>query len=241
MDKGYNCANVILYIYDAWERTYPHFKRPFMSRSWKGIIEHYIKEAENEYDWKLAKRLSEILDNAAGSKKEKEEHYRLQFFNIMSEEGLDTTIMEMDMCIDHWGWIKTLDLIISLAEKDSVKTEERISSPETVNGESAETIPVCTPCTECKELKHESEPLDTPTANPREKAKKTRKRIRYIEIQKLSLDGVFIESFRSIAEAAKSGNYNHASISKCISGTYKTAEGFRWVGIADQGSMIEAA
>lgn len=246
MDKGYDCADIILFIYDAWERTYPHFERPFMSRSWKGIIEHYIKEAENEYDWELAKKLSGILDNATGSKNEKEGYYRSRFFNIMSEEGIDTTLMEMDMCIDYWGWIKTLDLIISLADKESVnhggmKTEERISCPKIVKGTSTEIPPVETIGIEREELKHVSVPIETPIAIMAEKEKKTRRRMKYIEIHKLTLDGVFIESFRSIAEAAKSGNYNHASISKCVSGIYKTAEGFRWVGITDKTNEIKDA
>ena len=246
MDKGYDCADIILFIYDAWERTYPHFERPFMSRSWKGIIEHYIKEAENEYDWKLAKRLSEILDNSTGSKNEKEGYYRSRFFNIRSEEGIDTTIIEMDMCIDHCGWIKTLDLIISLSEKESVKhgtveTEERIYSSEVDKRKSAEEPIIKTTSTESRDLKRVSSTTDAPIAITGEKKKKTRRRIKYIEIHKLTLDGVFIESFRSIGEAAKSGNYNHASISKCVSGIYKTAEGFRWVGITDKTNEIKDA
>ena len=73
------------------------------------------------------------------------------------------------------------------------------------------------------------------------KVKKTRTRVKYIEIQQYSLDGALIGRFKNITEASKSGNYNHASISKCVAGKYKTAEGFRWVGLTEPGSDISDA
>lgn len=238
LDKGYAPTDVLCFLYEAWRETYPNFERPFSSRSWESVIKHSIKEAENEYDWELAKKLSEILANAVDSKKEKEEYYRTQFFALMSKEGIDTTFMEMDMYIDLWGWTRTLDLIIYLADKDEAK------SVETETGKVVSAAEITTPTTAATIEKAVIKEKKIATASFAEttvdsKMKKFRNRVKYLEIQQLSKEGEIINTFKNIAEAAKSGNFNHASISKCLRGEYKTAEGYKWVGIKEDSETGE--
>lgn len=45
---------------------------------------------------------------------------------------------------------------------------------------------------------------------------------------KMSIDGVFIESYNSVNEAGASNNIHPSSISNCLRGRDKTAAGFRW-------------
>lgn len=76
------------------------------------------------------------------------------------------------------------------------------------------------------------------------KLKKSRNKYKWVEIQQLTIDGKYLRSWDSISEASKTLNLNHASISKCVNGHYKTAEGFKWVGIpsdTDEAPMAAAA
>lgn len=49
-----------------------------------------------------------------------------------------------------------------------------------------------------------------------------------IKIQQCTLDGVFVKEFDSVSEAAKQTSTNRSSISSCISGKLKSANGFLW-------------
>lgn len=226
-DNGFDCADVLCFIYEAWEKTYPAFVRNFNGRKWDTIFNHYLKEAETAYDWELAKRYKSTLESVSSQGKAREEELKTKFFNLISEMGLDPVLMEMDMSIDLWGWMRTLDLVLSLAEKED-KSVEEISTVEKKD----DTATIDTSATG---VGHVEEMVE------KEKVKKTRTRVKYIEIQQYSLDGALIGRFKNISEASKSGNYNHASISKCVAGKYKTAEGFRWVGLTESGSDITDA
>lgn len=238
MTNGFDCADVITYIYNLWHKVYPKFVSRYNSKDWVKIYKHYIKEAEEQCDWEHAHQLKGILSSVKDLRGETmQKALRTQFFNLIAEIGVDHTLVEMDMTLDLWGWIKTISLIIHLADKDATGIVE---TP-VIKGVGVDTC--------ITEPVSEEEKVTIPTMGsgvvPPTKVKKTRKRVKYLEIQQLSLTGEHINTFKNIAEAAKSGNFNHASISKCVSGTYKSAEGFKWVGVikgeADTDHALEAA
>lgn len=220
-DGGYDYAEVLNCIYDMWMKTYPDFISRLRTMKWDNIFKHYIKEAEAEYDWSLAGQLTEAAAGVTSKGAAREEQLRTAFFNIMAENGIDTELMEKDMAIDLWGWIRTLDHIVYLADMNSAKGKK---ATVTIDNKVEETA-----------LVSAIEEKNSPTHSVTEKKiKKSRTRIKYAEIQQLSLDGEYMRSWRNISEAAKELGLNHASISKCISGVYKSAEGFRWVGIKEE-------
>lgn len=97
----------------------------------------------------------------------------------------------------------------------------------------ADVVPHC-------EIEHKPIVLE----QPKQQMKKTRKRIKWDGIQQCTVEGTPIRRWNSIGEASKTLNLNHASISKCVNGHYKTAEGFIWVGIpldSDEAPMAAAA
>lgn len=49
-----------------------------------------------------------------------------------------------------------------------------------------------------------------------------------VAVNKLSKDGIFIERFESVKEAAKSAGVKGPNISMCLSGKSKTSGGFKW-------------
>lgn len=63
---------------------------------------------------------------------------------------------------------------------------------------------------------------------------KSRTRIRYREIQQLSMDGKLIRTWKNISEICKANpNYKHSSISKCVGGSYKSAHNHIWKGVRE--------
>lgn len=221
IDHGYDCADVLNYIYSLWMDTCPDMSSGLNSKKWNSIFKNYIKEALAEYDWEMAKVLKDAMASVHSKGKEREEELRTKFFSIIEGMGLDPDLMEKDMSIDLWGWIKTIDLIISQTYKDSDVESDVIPVSEVVGVELVERVAEPTIVESCGDMGVEA------------KVKKTRKRVKYVEILQYTLDGELKGRWRSITEAAKSGHFNHASISKCVSGHYKTAEGFRWVGVRE--------
>ena len=201
-DNNFDYKDVITYIYNLWMGTHSGFTSRYNNLNWDNVFKHYIKEAEHNYDWAFAKQLSDIVGSISskGTKRNSELHNL--FFNFIKEQGLDEEILKMDMTLDIWGWMKTIDLLLSKAVDVS---KDDISKTPT---------------------------KERPAANAVEsKLKMTRKRHQYVEIKQYTTDKTFIKSWKSIGEAAKELNLNHASISKCLSGTYKTTGGFIWEGI----------
>lgn len=247
--NGYDCADVIPYIYNLWLKVYPAFVSRYNSKDWVKIYEHYIKEAEEKCDWEYAHQLKEILINEKDLNlrgEAKQNELRTQFFNLVSKNGLDPKLMEMDMTIDCWGWIKTISLIAHLAKKGDAGCIDVPAIAECkeviVPATSLEEVNMSVTITpESDEDKGTIEPPSVPEVVAT-KIKQTRKRDKYLEIQQFSKEGELINTFKNIAEASKSGNFNHASISKCVSGKYKMAEGYKWVGVKEQNSdMANAA
>ena len=235
-DNNLDYADVINFIYEMWSSTYPNFISRFETMKWDKIFKHYIKEAEAEYDWSLAKLLQDTLTGVKSKGDTREKELQFSFFKIMEGIGMDTELMKKDMSIDLWGWMRTLDRLIYLADEDPITMTEE---PTTIDMKEEKLIGSTTMDDDrCYETSLHTRIED-------KKKRKTRIRIKHSEIQQLSLDGKYIKSWKSISEASKALNMNHASISKCISGKYKTAEGYKWVGI-NEGSdfnptSIEAA
>lgn len=218
-DNGYDPMEVYNYLINLWEETYPYFREPFNKYDWAKAFNHYIKQAEEEYDWEVAKIFRNELMTVSAKGKEKNEQLRKKFFHVIKETGRNPKLMEMDMCLDFWGWIYTLDRLIYGAEWESLtKTVYETSVRKTKEKEG---IKVKEPKSIGKAKKEKDE------------SSKTRKRTKYLEIQQWSLEGELIKGWNSISEVSKTHGFNHASISKCISGAYKTAEGYVWKGITD--------
>ena len=136
----------------------------------------------------------------------------------LKELGIDTHLLKIDMSIDLFGWMATLDLVISMADGiTEKKTLDETVSSDLEGTKSTSTITEVTKTDKVVE----------------DKEKKTRKRTKWTGILQYSLDGKLVRQWKSITEAAKTLNLNHASISKCVNGTYKKAVGYRWEGIKE--------
>ena len=73
------------------------------------------------------------------------------------------------------------------------------------------------------------------------KPTKSRTKRDHRRIEQCSLDGMYIRDWDSIAAICKANpDFKHSSISKCLSGAYKTAEKFIWKR-ADEDEMKVAA
>lgn len=213
-DNDYNPTDVLDYLAEIWNKTYPNYVDKFNNQKWSAVFNRFISAAEEEYDWVLAKNLKDTMSSVSGKGRNLEAQLRAKFFNLMEEMGIDTHLLKIDMSIDLFGWMATLDLVIS--KRDSVFVEETsdktISSD--VEGTKAATIMTVSSAEKVME----------------DKTKKTRKRTKWSGILQYTLDGKLLREWKSITEAAKTLNLNHASISKCVNGHYKKAEGYRWEG-----------
>lgn len=212
-DNDFDYKDVIKYIYNLWSKSYSNFTSCFENLNWENVFKSYIKEAENNYDWSFAKRLSDIVESVSSKGKQRNLDLLNHFFNFINEQCFDEELTRMDMTIDLWGWMKTIDLLISKAEGFS-KEEVSISPKEKV-------------CPVAKSVEA--------------KMKKTRTKHRYVEIHQLSLDGSIINKFKTIGEASKATNIKYPSISKCISGIYKKAGGYEWKGLVKEPIPAENA
>lgn len=217
-DNDYNPTDVLNFLAEIWENTYPNYVDKFNSLKWSTVFNRFISAAEEEYDWELAKALKDTMSSVSGKGKALEEQLRTKFFNLMDELGVDTHLLKIDMSIDLFGWMATLDLVISIAEDVHVKalTDETVSS----EMEETKATPTITKVSIAEKIMED-------------KTKKTRKRTKWYGILQYSLDGELLHRWKSITEAAKTLNLNHASISKCVNGSYRKAEGYRWEGIKE--------
>lgn len=213
-DNDYNPADVLNYLAEIWTKTYHGYADRFNDQKWSSVFNRYISVAEEEYDWELAKNLKDAMTSVSGQGKEYEELLRDKFFNLMEEQGVDAHLLKIDMSIDLFGWMAALDLVISKTDGVFV---ERISD-RTVSSEVDETKATTITTVSSAEKVME------------DKTKKTRKRTRWSGILQYTLDGKLLREWKSITEASKTLNLNHASISKCVNGHYKKAEGYRWEG-----------
>lgn len=215
-DNDYNPANVLDYLAEIWDKTYPNYADKFNSQKWSAVFNRFISAAEEEYDWELAKTLKDTMSSVSGKGKPLEEQLRSKFFNLMDELGVDTRLLKIDMSIDLFGWMTTLDLVLSTVEGVPVKkmVDETVSS---VVGEIH--VPASV------------EPTPTTTKVMEGKVRKTRKRTKWVEIQQYSLEGELLRSWKSVTAAAKELNLNHAGISKCVNGQSKSSFGYKWVGV----------
>lgn len=217
-DNDYNPTDVLNFLAEIWNKTYPNYADKFNSQKWSAVFNRFISAAEEEYDWELAKKLKDTMTSVSGKGKEREALLHDKFFGLMDELGIDTHLLKIDMSIDLFGWMATLDLVISMADGiTEKKTLDETVSSDLEGTKSTSTI------TEVSKTDKVVE----------DKEKKTRKRTKWTGILQYSLDGKLIRQWESITEAARTLNLNHASISKCVNGSYKSAEGFRWVGVKE--------
>lgn len=216
-DNDYNPTDVLNYLAEIWDKTYPNYVDKLNDQKWSAVFNRFISAAEEEYDWKLAKNLKDAMASVSGKGKERETLLHDKFFGLMDEMGINTHLLKIDMSIDLFGWMATLDLVIS--KKDSVFVEETSDKTISSDVEGTKVTTITTGSSAEKVME--------------EKTKKTRKRTKWYGILQYSLDGELIHRWKSITEAAKTLNLNHASISKCVNGSYRKAEGYRWEGIKE--------
>lgn len=217
-DNDYNPTDVLDYLAEIWNKTYPNYVDKFNNQKWSAVFNRFISAAEEEYDWVLAKNLKDTMSSVSGKGRDLEEQLRIKFFNLMEEMGVDTHLLKIDMSIDLLGWMTTLDLVISKTDGAFVEG----TSDKTLLSDVEETK-VTTTITTVSSAEKVME----------DKTKKTRKRTKWSGILQYSLDGELLYRWKSITEAAKTLNLNHASISKCVNGHYKKAVGYRWVGVKE--------
>lgn len=180
-DNNFSASDVYAYLDSILRENYPDYADRFNSRNWEQVYTRYIKEESD-----LAPRLQDVLTRPEAKERKNNPYLRDMFFTTISTMGIDPNTMRIDMCIDLFGWKTTLDLILSMAESETITS-----------------APVMTT--------------------------KTRTKRDHRRIEQYSLDGMHIRDWDSIAEICKANpDFKHSSISKCLSGTYKTAEKFIW-------------
>lgn len=216
-DNDYNPTDVLNFLAEIWENTYPGYADKFNDRKWSAVFNRFISAAEEEYDWELAKKLKDTMASGSGKGKEREALLHDKFFGLMKELGIDTHLLKIDMSIDLFGWMATLDLVISKTDGVFVERISDKTVPSDLDETKATTITTGSSAEKVME----------------DKTKKTRKRTKWAGILQYSLDGKLISQWKSITQAAKTLNLNHASISKCVNGSYRKAEGYRWEGIKE--------
>lgn len=217
-DNDYNPTDVLNFLAEIWEKTYPCYADKFNDQKWSAVFNRFISAAEEEYDWELAKNLKDAMTSVSMKGKEREGLLHDKFFGLMKELGIDTHLLKIDMSIDLFGWMATLDLVIS--KTDGATLKETLDETVSSDLEETKAAPIIT------------EPLKADKVME-DKTKKTRKRTTWSGILQYTLDGKLLREWKSITEASKTLNFNHASISKCVNGSYKSAEGFRWVGVKE--------
>lgn len=202
-DNDYAVEDIYFYLRDILQKNYPNYMDSFNSREWVPIYTHYIKENDE-----LADGLQTVLDGMG--KRKDNDLLRDKFFSTISGLGINPEVMKIDMSIDYFGWVETLDLILDLAQSDDF-TETVLA--ETTSVTTVEEIPTMT----------------------------KRSRRTATEILQCSLDGEFIRSWKSISEiCAAHPDFCRSSISKCLSGTYKTAEKYIWKRAVDEKETISS-
>lgn len=216
-DNDYNPTDVLHYLAEIWEKIYPNYADKFNDQKWSAVFNRFITVAEEEYDWELAKKLKDAMTSVSGKGKEREALLHDKFFTVMEELGVDIHLLKIDMSIDLFGWMTTLDLVIS--KTDSIFVEETSDKTISSDVEGTKVTTIMTVSSAEKVME--------------DKTKKTRKRTKWSGILQYTLDGKLLREWKSITEASKTLNFNHASISKCVNGSYKSAEGFRWVGVKE--------
>ena len=212
-DNNFSAQEVYAYLDSLLRKHYPDYTERFDNRNWKQVYKRYIK-AESD----LAPKLQEILTRPEANERKNNDYLREQFFSSIRELGEDPNTMQIDMSIDLFGWMTTLDLILGMVADESIGK----TSVETPTVPAAFTPAATTP----------SAPLSPVTDD---KCTKTRTRVRYASITQYTLDREFVHSWKNIAEICRTHpEYNHSSISKCLSGKYKTAENFIWEGVLEE-------
>lgn len=129
-DNDYNPTDVLNFLAEIWNKTYPNYADKFNSQKWSAVFNRFISAAEEEYDWELAKKLKDTMTSVSGKGKEREALLHDKFFGLMDELGIDTHLLKIDMSIDLFGWMATLDLVISMADGITEKKtlDETVSS-----------------------------------------------------------------------------------------------------------------
>ena len=135
--SGYNVEDVYNHLHCILTETYPDYQDAFNNKQWSSVYQSNIKKGGE-----LAAKLQAVLETM-GKRKDNDE-LREKFFSCMDKMGINTKILKMDMAIDLFGWIETLELICKLAgyetdEKfyDDIKDSEEM---ETIKKEKMETI-----------------------------------------------------------------------------------------------------
>lgn len=231
INNGYDYKGAYDYLKTIVSEQFHDFQQNYIKRKWDSIYTHYIKRAEAEYDWNSVHTLRGVLDVTTSTGIKREQELKEQFFAYISDKGIDPAIMELDMCFDLLGWRKIIKLIIAMVEGKHVDEIQLYGFK----------LPASEREALSKTTEDTKKGLSCASEGIAKKGTKKRKRIKYTAIQQLSLDGTLIKVFKTIGEAAKATKIKHPSISKCISGIYKTAGNYRFVGVMEEPTPFTCA
>ena len=106
--SGYNVEDVYNHINCILTETYPDYQDTFRKKQWTRVYQSNIKKGGE-----LAAKLQAVLETM--DKRKNNDELREKFFLCVEEMGINTKILKMDMAIDLFGWIETLELICKLA------------------------------------------------------------------------------------------------------------------------------
>ena len=106
--SGYNVEDVYNHLHYILTETYPDYQNTFNNKQWSNVYQSHIKKGGE-----LAAKLQAVLETMG--KRKNNDELREKFFLCMEEMGINTKILKMDMAIDLFGWIETLELICKLA------------------------------------------------------------------------------------------------------------------------------
>ena len=64
-DNDYNPTDVLNFLAEIWNKTYPNYADKFNSQKWSAVFNRFISSAEEEYDWELAKNLKDAMTSVS--------------------------------------------------------------------------------------------------------------------------------------------------------------------------------
>lgn len=135
-DNNYDLDEVLNYLHETTKAEYPDYMSNLRHCNWKTLIENF-----SELDEDVADDLNRILNLYTG--KNADDFYRDGFYEVMRNHGINTNTLKIDMSLDYFGWILTLNLILAkvgdslllVPTEPEVKTTEKKESSKKTEGE----------------------------------------------------------------------------------------------------------
>lgn len=135
-DNNYDLDEVLNYLHETTKVAYPDYMSNLRHCNWKTLIENFT-----ELDETVADDLNRILNLYKG--KNADDFYRDGFYEVMRNHGINTNTLTIDMSLDYFGWLLTLNLILAkvgdsllhVPTEPEVKTTEKKEAAKKTEGE----------------------------------------------------------------------------------------------------------